>query len=185
MKKIAIALILLCYAMLIVTGCSSSGEDLLLSEESTQSRKQDETQSDEIYVYICGAVKSPGVYPVKDGSRIYEVVELAGGLTKKAAADSVNLAEEVTDGQMVVVPSKEKSQAEVTDGSDNEDDKVNINTATKEELMTLSGIGEAKADAIIAYREENGSFRAVEDLVNVSGIAEGTLGKIKENIKVN
>ncbi|SDB16000.1 helix-hairpin-helix domain-containing protein [Eubacterium oxidoreducens] len=189
MKRKIIVLFIVCCIFAMLTGCcvTQSQDDLLVSQTESTNLSVSGEDDDQIKlcVYVCGAVKSPGVYTLKKGARIYEAVELAGGLTGKAQQDGINLAEEVTDGQMVVVPVKEKTEKSEAVSENTADGKVNINSATKEELMTLSGIGEAKAQAIITYREENGLFSAVEDLVNVSGIADGTLNKIKDSIKVN
>ncbi|MCC8151844.1 MAG: helix-hairpin-helix domain-containing protein [Lachnospiraceae bacterium] len=157
-----------------------------------------------IYVYICGAVNNPGVYELQGGDRIYQLVDLAGGLREDAAGQSVNLAQTVEDGEMVYVPTVEEAAAgsassDVTDGSmssdaadgsasSNEADadtgKVNINTATAAELTALNGIGDAKAAAIVAYREEHGSFGSTEEIMQVNGIAEATYNKIKDEITV-
>ncbi len=151
--------------------------------------------ADEIYVYICGAVSQPGVYKVRDQSRIYELVELAGGLTEDADAEGVNLALSVQDGMMIRIPTaQERAAGTEADesvpgladiaGSDAAGQKVNINTAGVTELTALNGIGETKAAAIVAYREEHGSFRSIEEIMEVSGIGEGTFDKIKEDITV-
>ena len=129
-------------------------------------------------VYVCGEVNDPGVYHLPNKSRVCDAIESAGGMTDDAGRDFWNLASEVYDGQMIYVPTKEevesgsvpKQDTENTDVSSGDSSKININTASKEELMTLAGIGESKADNIIKYRQENGSFSAVEDLTNVSGI---------------
>lgn len=127
------------------------------------------------YVYICGAVLTPGVYEVRQGSRIYEVVNMAGGLTEDADVSCVNQAEAVYDGQMIYLPTEAENE---TDG------RVNINTASVEELMTLSGIGQAKAEQILAYRNANGNFSSEEEIMNVDGIKEGLYNRIKDDIRV-
>lgn len=137
------------------------------------------------YVHICGEVKNPGVYQVPEGSRIFQAVEQAGGFTDEAASRYLNLAELTEDGMKICVPSEEEAEeggfsllGEEPPG------KVNINTAGPEELMTLTGIGEARAADIIRYREENGGFRTVEDIMKVPGIKEGAFEKIKDQISV-
>lgn len=134
-----------------------------------------------IMVHICGMVNKPGVYEVSEGSRVYEVVEQAGGFAPEAAEDYLNLAEAVVDGQKLVVPSVEEAQddcyGQETEGENN--GQVNINTADKELLMSLPGIGEAKALAIIAWRTEHGSFQSTEEIMLVSGIKEAAYEKIK------
>lgn len=147
------------------------------------------------YVHVCGQVVKPGVYELPAGSRLYEAVVLAGGLTENAAGEGLNQAEKIEDGSRIYVPSKEEYAAagqnspeisgEVSvSGTADADDKVNLNTATKEQLMTLSGIGEAKALAIISYRESHGSFQKIEELMQVEGIKNGVFQKVKDQIKV-
>ena len=176
-----------------------SSESKTASGQTTSGSK---AASGEIYVYVCGEVKKPGVYALRPESRVYEAVELAGGFTKQAAQDSLNMAEPLSDGQMVRIASKQETQpaaggqsspggiggstgAEAGTGTAAGDsEKVNLNTADADQLQTLSGIGESKALAILAYREENGSFSKPEDLMNVPGIKEGTYTKIKDQIIV-
>ncbi len=161
-----------------------------------------ESAADAICVYICGAVVNPGVYEVPVSSRIYELVDLAGGMTDDADTDSVNLALAVEDGDMVRIPTREETaggsaaagvvsgEQGIVSGSGTgsggsggtSGGKVNINTAGLEELTSLNGIGDAKAAAIVAYREEHGSFGSIEEIMEVSGIGEGTYDKIKEDI---
>lgn len=146
------------------------------------------------YVHICGAVVNPGVYEIAAGQRIYQVVERAGGYTEEAAADYLNLAAEVSDGMKLVVPTRE----ELLSGSgenlygafaaekakEESSGKVNLNQATKEQLMGLSGIGEAKAGDIIRYREEHGGFQSIEDIMKVPGIKDAAYQKIKDEVTV-
>ncbi len=159
----------------------------------TEASKEEETDAEEAAdcaVYVCGAVVMPGVYVLPAGSRICEAVSAAGGMQENAAYESVNQAEEIQDGQMIVVLTKEELQEGqvLEDGTrqqDTADDRVNLNTATKTQLMTLPGIGEAKADSIIAYREKNGGFSSIEDIKKIEGIKEGVFSKIKDSIAVN
>jgi competence protein ComEA len=164
---------------------SGAEDDVLQSEDDVLVSKEQETSK--IYVYICGAVQNPGVYEMEADSRIYQVVEAAGGFLEEADAQSVNLAETVTDGQMVRIPSQsdgETSSSQVSIPGISADGKININTASVEQLMTLSGIGQTKAEQIVAYREKNGAFADTEAIMQVSGIAEGTYEKIKDDITV-
>lgn len=139
-----------------------------------------------LYVHVCGAVKNPGVYELLAGSRIFEAVEMAGGLTPEACEDSINQAEELSDGQMIKVLTEEESAEQVTlDTGKETDGRVNINTADAAELMTLPGIGASKAESILSYRSEHGAFSAAEDLMNITGIKEGVYSKIKDHITVN
>ena len=154
-----------------------------------------------MYVFIYGAVKKPGVYEIQKGARLYELVSLAGGLSQEAAIGYNNLAREIVDGEQIYVPTEEevkKGQGAggvvgagaggvvgVGAGGVSEDGKlVNINSATREELMTLSGIGESRANDIISYRNQYGPFRSIEEIQNVSGIKTGIYEKIKDYITV-
>lgn len=135
-----------------------------------------------VYVQVSGAVAKPGVYQLPAGSRVFMAVELAGGLTPEADEGSLNQAQAVSDGQQIYVfavgEQARQEQAQESDG------RVNLNTATAEELMSLPGIGQAKADSIISYRESSGGFQAVEDLMKIEGIKEGVFSKIKDRIKI-
>lgn len=149
------------------------------SEEKVISSKEEITKT--IYVHICGEVKKPGVYTFSKEPRVIDVIEKAGGVTKKAEQNSINMAESVSDGTQIVIQKKQKK----TDTKKEEDsNKININKASQEELMTLSGIGESKAKQILSYRESNGSFKKVEDIMNISGIKEGVFMKIKDYITI-
>lgn len=136
------------------------------------------------YVHICGEVESPGVYEVNEGSRIFEVVELAGGYTDQASGDYLNMAETVCDGMKLVVPAAGEEPEDSSSEGQVYDKRVNLNTATKDELMTLKGIGEARAADIISYREGHGRFESVEDIMKVPGIKDAAFQKIKDDITV-
>ena len=140
------------------------------------------------FVHICGAVKAPGVYQIEKGSRIFTVVDMAGGFLETACQSYVNLAEPVSDGQRIYIPTLEEAADLVilqqTDDKEAADGKININTAQAEELCTLPGIGAAKADAIIAYRSEHGSFKQIEDIMKVTGIKQSGYEKLRERITV-
>lgn len=140
-----------------------------------------ETYAMQICVHICGAVKAPGVYFLSEGARVFEVVEMAGGLLDEAAEEYVNLADHVSDGLQVYIPFEGEDLPAM---KEQQDGLVNINTAGSGELMTLPGIGQTKAEAIISYREQNGPFLVPEDIKNVAGIKDNTFEKIKEYIKV-
>ena len=139
-----------------------------------------------IYVHICGEIKKPGVYTFEKEPRVIDVVEKAGGFTKKAKQDCVNMAQLVADGTQLFIAGKEKvsQQREQEAKEESDSGKVNINTASKEELMTLSGIGESKAAQILTYRETIGRFAKIEDIKNISGIKDGVFSKIKDYITV-
>ena len=173
-------------------------EEKKAEKEKAEEESENQGKESVVYVHVCGQVNVPGVYELPEGSRIYEAVAAAGGMTNQAAGERLNQAAAVEDGQQIYVLSKEEAakdaesaggEAGVLDASipgmpQAEGGKVNLNTATAEELMTLSGIGEAKAEAILRYREEHGGFQKVEELMEVEGIKEGVFHKIKEQVKI-
>lgn len=174
--------------------CVREAETVSESNAQIDDKQKKETEVSQIYVQVSGAVVNPGVYQLEAGARIFQAVELAGGMTETADMDSINQAQVLSDGQMIYVYTQgEALNPETASGqqgmgqsqSDSEDGKVNLNTATAEELQTLPGIGESKADIIISYREEYGPFDSIEGLMNIPGIKEGVFSKIKEHIKVN
>ena len=136
-------------------------------------------------MYVCGAVAEPGVYELPEGSRVYEAVALAGGMISGASGTAVNQAELLTDGQMIEIPTEEQQREKAAVEEARSDGLVNINTADLEELKTLPGIGDAKARSIIAYREQNGAFGALEDIKHVDGIGDGVFAKLEGCIKVD
>lgn len=168
-----------------------------------------EMQQAMIYVDVCGAVVNPGVFQLAAGSRVFQAIEAAGGYLPEAALTCVNRAGVLTDGQQLYILTQEEMErqgldpAEMAGASDGQmngstrtgqntgmtaqvqqDNRININTADEAQLTTLTGIGATRAQAIIAYREENGPFAAIEDIMNVQGIKEGTFAKIKDEIVV-
>ena len=168
-----------------------------------------EMQQAMIYVDVCGAVANPGVFQLAAGSRVFQAIEADGGYLPEAALTCVNRAGVLTDGQQLYILTQEEMErqgrdpvemAGASDGQMNgsagtgqntgmtaqvqQDNRININTADEAQLTTLTGIGATRAQAIIAYREENGPFAAIEDIMNVQGIKEGTFAKIKDEIVV-
>lgn len=146
----------------------------------------------QIYVDIGGEVKNPGVYAVAEGTRLFEVIEKAGGLTARASTAQINQAEVVADGQKVVIPTIGEEElwgtspaetAAAPAGKDSQG-RININTADSSTLQEIPGVGPATAEKIIAYREENGKFSKIEDIQNVSGIGNKTFEKMKDKITV-
>ena len=144
------------------------------------------TQETVIFVDIKGAVKNPGVYQMKVGDRVKDALDAAGGLTAEADSQKVNLAKRLEDQMVIVVPKvgeeAEEISAGVTSKEEAKEGKVNINTATVEELKTLKGVGEKKAEAIIEYRKKNGSFKTKEDLMKVRGIGKKLFESFEERI---
>ena len=154
-------------------------------------------ENQKIFIHICGAVKNEGVYQVEADARVVDVIKAAGGLTKEAASSGINQAKQLEDGMQVYVPTKKEVSKAGTQipGLQKEDlqnsasvnlqnSAININTATKEELMKLKGVGEAKAVLIITYRENNGGFKEITDLMKIKGIKQKFFDKIKDNICV-
>lgn len=137
-----------------------------------------------ICVYVCGAVATPGVVELPAGSRACDALDAAGGLTADADERSVNLAAVLEDGQQLYFPTTEEAETQRESAEAESSGLVNINTADAAQLCTLPGIGESRAAAIIAYREEHGDFAAPEDVMAVSGIKTAAYEKIKAYITV-
>lgn len=157
-------------------------ETTMLAEKTEVST----TQETVIFVDIKGAVKNPGVYQMKVGDRVKDALEAAGGLTEEADSQKVNLAKRLEDQMVIVVPKVGEEAEEIPAGATSKEEakegKVNINTATVEELKTLKGVGEKKAEAIIEYRKKNGSFQTKEDLMKVRGIGKKLFESFQERI---
>ena len=181
-----------------VTGDVSAAGSVFATDSSQEEQKienqEKEPEAVLIQVYVCGAVASPGVYTLPEGSRVYEAVEMAGGFLDTADPRALNQARMLSDGEQVTVLTVEEVQngETVEQGSAGEDlsgasdrGKVNINTADEAGLMTIPGIGESRAQAIIAYREENGKFESIEDIMKIDGIKEKMFDKIKDSITVS
>lgn len=163
-------------------------EDVTVVETTMLAEKTEvsTTQEAVIFVDIKGAVKNPGVYQMKSGDRVKDALDAAGGLTDEADSQKVNLAQRVEDQMVIVVPKVGEEATEIPAGGTSKeaskDGKVNINTATVEELKTLKGVGEKKAEAIIEYRKKNGSFKTKEDLMKVRGIGKKLFESFQERI---
>lgn len=163
---------------LLMTGCQRK-EEVQISLEPVEEQSQEE-EKQTMVVNVCGAVKKEGIYELPAGSRVYQAIEAAGGFTEDAAYSSLNQAELLKDEALVYVPTeKECEEAQMVSSG-----KVNLNTASKEELMTINGIGASRAESIIQYREEHGKFQDIEDIKNVDGIKEGLFNKIKDSITI-
>ena len=190
-KGKAVALLFACFfIMLILSGCgedralvlslSGAGEEALGSADAAGSLSGagEEAQPKEIFVHVCGAVMDPGLKGLPEGSRVADALALAGGFAEDADPSYVNLAAFLEDGQQLYFPTKEESLLE------EKPSKVNVNTADEEKLMTLPGIGQSRAAAILKYRKEHGVFAKAEDLKSVPGISETTWEQIKDLITV-
>lgn len=166
------------------------------SVSETEKNEETEAGTDSaITVFICGAVQNPGVYVLADGSRVCDAVEAAGGFSEHADSSYINQAEYVEDAQKLEIPTREEAaklreqmplqEASASgDGQQSGDGKVSINDAGVTELMQLPGIGEGKAKAIIEYREKNGRFGSLEDLMKVPGIKQASFDKLRDSIKL-
>ena len=180
----------------------------IITKEVNEVAKQEEVK---LYFDIKGSVKKPGVYEFTQGDRIIDAINKAGGLTKNATTNNLNLSKKLTNEMVIYVFSKNEltttkafeqvnnvaeckcetievnncvDKNNTNESTNNETTKININTDNKEKLMTISGIGSSKADAIIEYRTKNGNFKTTEDIINVSGISKTIYDKIKDTITV-
>lgn len=213
-KQIIIGIIscIIIISLIIITIINLPNEESKEEIVIKKPKKKETTVVEELKVDIKGQVINPGIYSLKAGSRVIDVIAAAGGLTEYADTSVINLSKKIKDEMVIIVYSGEevidfhktkeiekqveekciqkdeeslKNDACITNtNNSNLTGKISINTATQEELMTLTGIGEAKAKDIISYRESNGPFKTIEDLKNVSGIGDSVFAKIKENITV-
>ena len=169
MRRLIFLFTLIC--ILVNNGCKRD-ENIYFSST------YEEITSEDYIVEIKGAVRIPGIYYVDSTSLLKDIIILSGGLLENADISNINLVSPIQNNQMIYIPFK-------LDYINEEKTKVNINYANKTELMKLSGIGESKANAIIEYRNNNGLFIIIEDIMNVSGIGEEVFNKIKTNITVS
>lgn len=185
-KTLSIIIILL---LALIMKVHNSNQSEISVEAATETP---EKEAEELFVDIGGAVHRPGVYKVASGTRLYEVIELAGGLRSDADTDSVNQAAFVEDGAKIIIPVYSEQDdgnpdnvqtGNVPHPGDDINGKVNINSADKDTLKTLPGIGDVIADRIIEYRSLN-RFQKIEDLMNVKGIGDSIFDKIKEQISI-
>ncbi len=213
-KVVVITLLLFLYVgsfiyistKIIKTEKGSENETNVLAKEDLKEETNTETSVKEIVVDVKGSVKKPGVYKIKENSRVTDAIDAAGGLSKNANTRFINLSKLLSDGDVVVIYSNEeiedakkedkivvetpciceevKNDACYKEETTNTNGKININTATINELMTLTGIGESKAKLIIEYRTQNGNFKDIKDIMKVKGISETLFSKFKENITI-
>ena len=177
-------------------------QNLEVEENKIKESNKIEEETTKIVVHVSGAVRNEGIVELKEKSRIADAIEMVGGVTEDAYMKDVNLATILEDGMKIYIPTKEEveKQRENTNDSVSKDtnldiynnssntrkknNKVNINTATKEELDTLPGIGESTANKIISYREEKGNFKSIEEIKEVSGIGDSKYEQIKNLIEI-
>ena len=142
-----------------------------------------------IVVHIIGEINKPGIVELEEGARVIDAIKKAGGTTEKADLAQINLAYILKDGQKIYIPNTEDNDKKIEYNTANienniKEEKININTADEDELQRLPGEGASTAAKIIKYREENGSFRRIEDIQNVKGIGEAKYNDLKEQIEV-
>ena len=157
------------------------------ASDTVDEKASDETES-VVFVQVSGEVIHPGVYELENGSRIFEAIEAAGGITEDADVRTMNQATVVSDGDMIYVPAYGEAESEgsmtgtKSQSGITEDGKVNLNAATVEELMTLPGIGEAKARLIVDYRETNGRYEDPAEIMKIQGIKQGVYDRISDMV---
>ena len=194
-----LALVIIIFYYFIQMGGDEEQNEIDMSVENV---KSDETSEEKIIVHITGAVNNEGIAEVNEGARLNDVIAAAGGLREDADLNNVNLAYAVEDGQKIYIPSKEdakmneyneedlvttdagKGVIKDNDSSDGSGSLININSANRDRLTEIPGVGEATAEKIIMYREENGKFKNIEDIKNVSGIGDKKFEAIKSYICV-
>ena len=191
-QKIIIGLIgIIIISIIIYYMTQKIGNDEIIIE-NTESIEEEEVIEEKIAIHMTGCVKNPGIIELKEGERIDDAIQLAGGLTEEADLTNVNLAYKVEDGQKIYIPSihdiEEKEIIQENQegilSEENETGKVNINTAKQTELETLPGIGPTIALRIIEYRKENGEFTDIEELKEVEGIGEAKWEQIKDFVEI-
>ena len=185
-KKTVIKVILIVILLIgsLAIRSSANPNKHIEKEVSKSNSEMDEKVEENVVIDISGEVKYPGIYKMKGRVRLYEVIEKAGGLKEEANINSINQARYVNDGEKILIPSMKNldNKESITDNSSS-DNLININFATKEELMKLPGVGDVTANMIIEYREKS-SFTKKEDIKNVNGIGEATYKKIESMISI-
>lgn len=172
---------------LIVEDEEAESNKTLSDEKSLEEEKSELTmEKSSVFVHVCGAVKFESVYELKEGDRVVDAIKAAGGFLETASTDDINQAELLSDGIRIYIPFKEEDGSRQNEEmkASNSASKVNLNSADKERLMTLPGVGESRALSIIQYRKENGRFKDIKDIMKINGIKENLFNKIKDNITV-
>lgn len=185
-------------------------KDYLLNMDQNETEKiveieeinKEEIKEEKVTVDVKGAVMNPGIYTLDNNKRVFDAITIAGGLLDNSDTENINMSLRLTDEMVIIVPFKEEKQnsvgdkdhlnnsnniendAKVSNSKNTNNEKVSINKASKEDLMTLKGIGETKALAIINYRKEHGNFKSISELQNVKGIGKSIFEKIKDNIEL-
>ena len=155
------------------------------NDANNKDEKAENRHDEKIFVDVKGAVKHPGVFETTKDKRVKDLIEEAGGLLDDADTSTLNLSQKVKDQMVIYVLKHGEKPKQISDSSSSSNtDVININTANKEQLMKISGVGKTKAEAIIAHREKNGDFKKKEDITKVRGIGKSTFEKIKDKIEV-
>ena len=205
-RKKSMLLLTIFWIAVIFGSCDNKEEEILIGQQEETTLKEEKNsgvsqeaadiqeETSAIWVDVSGAVKNPGVYKLENGARIFQAIEAAGGFSEDADPQWLNQAAEISDGEKIFVYTKAETQTLKEQGISSEQEKenaekaeeakININQASLEELQEIPGIGEARAQAIIAYREETGGFGSIEDIQQVSGIKGKTFEKIEPYITV-
>lgn len=198
---VAIGMIYFIYNKNQITDDVNLENDILVSENVAKEKSLNTTEENEVIIHITGSVKNPGIVRLKEGSRIEDAIEAAGGLTENADISKINLAYVVDDGTKIKIPSSQEEDIgdeeiidsgsgeniiieENTTSSNKSSQTININKATETELQTLPGIGASLASRIIEYRSQNGKFGSIEEIKNVNGIGDSKFENIKDLISV-
>lgn len=187
-NRVWIILIVVAIAVNII-GCGNQDDEMWKTDEEISLNVETDTllvttdNNKQITVHVCGEVKNPGVYTFDEGSRVFDAINSAGGFTDLADANSINQARLLEDSEQIRIYSINNCDSE--EALNTADIRVNINTASVATLITVRGIGQSRAEAIVAYRNEHGQFKKIEDIMQVTGIKEGLYNKIKDQIKVN
>lgn len=184
-KKTVFKIIILAIILIssLIIKCTAKPNTKVIADDNKNKDVKTEKLEDNIIIDISGEIKNPGIYKMKGKVRLYEIIDKAGGLKEEANINSINQARYVKDGEKIIIPSSRNSQGMDKESISNGNNLVNINTASKEELLKLPGIGEVTAENIINYRDNN-NFTKIEDLKNVNGIGTATYNKLKNLICV-
>ncbi len=191
-KEIISITIILVLVIIILFQSFHNDKEIEINESNIIEKKESKLKEEDIekiIVDIKGEINKPGIYEMNNGNRIIDVITKAGGLTKNADTNSINLSEKIVDEMVIIIPTLNiNNTSELTDkkviNDLPKDKRISINTASIDELMTIKGIGTTKAKKIIEYRNKNGKFKKIEDIKKVSGIGNSTFEKIKNYIKI-
>lgn len=198
--KVVAGILLLAIAFFFYLGKEDGSAEIKVEEPSINALEEvpEETSAEPpptamIVVDVAGSVMTPAVVTLPEGSRVYEAIDLAGGLKGEADTTNISLAQTLSDGEKLYIPSKQEikegfvstgANVQMAASGNKQDARININTADSVTLQQLNGVGPSMAEKIIRYRNEQGKFNKIEDLKNVSGIGEKTFEKLKEKITV-